>query len=264
MSNTKNDGPKILILDIETAPILANVWRIWDENVGLNQIHSDWHLLSFGAKWVGEKRIIYEDQSKVKPIDNDVKLLKSVHGLLDTADIVVAHHGKKFDLPKLNARFLTNGFQPPSPYKIVDTREIAARTFGFTSNKLEFLSNTLCTKKKLSHRNFAGFELWKECLAGNPKAWAEMKRYNIRDVEALEELYLKLRPWQQTGAPNFGVFTDQETPVCPKCGSENISRNGFVCLAVGKYQRFKCRDCGAWARSGQLWNTPEKRKTILR
>ena len=256
--------PKILILDIETCPILANVWRIFDENIGLNQIRADWHLLSFGAKWVGDKRIVYEDQSKINPIENDRGLLKSVHALLNEADIVVAHNGKKFDLPKLNARFLTNGFQPPAPYKITDTLEIAKKTFGFTSNKLEFLSNALCTKKKLSHREFAGFELWKECLAGNPKAWAEMKRYNIRDVEALEELYLKLRPWQQTGAPNFGVYTDDENPVCPRCGSKHVLKNGLVNLIVGQYQRFKCGDCGAWARSGSLWNTPEKRKTILR
>lgn len=260
----KNNGPKILILDIETAPILASVWKIWDENVGLNQINSDWHLLSFGAKWLNEKRVIYEDQSKTRPIENDRGLLKSVHGLLNTADIVVAHHGKKFDLPKLNARFITNGFEPPAPYKIVDTREVAARVFGFTSNKLEFLSSVLCTKKKLSHREFGGFMLWKECLAGNPKAWAEMRRYNIRDVEALEELYLKFRPWQQVGSPNFGVFKDDEVKSCPKCGSENILKNGFTCLAVGKYQRYKCGDCGAWARSGQLWNTPEKRKSLLR
>jgi len=256
--------PRILILDIETAPLLASVWRIWDENIGLNQINSDWHLLSFSAKWVGSSKIIYADQSRAKRIEDDTRLLAIVHKLLCEADIVVAHHGKKFDLPKLNARFITNGFQPPSPYKIVDTREVAAKTFGFTSNKLEFLSSVLCTKKKLAHRKFAGFELWKQCLAGNQAAWAEMKKYNIRDVEALEELYLKFRPWQQVNSPNFSVFNSSEVEQCPKCGSENIQRNGFICLTVGKYQRFKCGDCGAWARSGVLANTKEKRKAMLR
>lgn len=255
--------PKILILDIETAPLLASVWRIWEENVGLNQINSDWHLLSFSAKWVGDKTIIYEDQSKARRIEDDTRLLKIVHALLCEADIVVAHHGKKFDLPKLNARFITNGFQPPSPYKIVDTREIAAKNFGFTSNKLEFLSSVLCSKKKLAHRKFAGFELWKECMAGNSAAWAEMRKYNIRDVEALEELYLKLRPWTQTG-PNFAIFNDAEVEQCPKCGSENIQRRGYSFLTVGKYQRFQCTDCGAWGRSGSLINTKEKRKSLLR
>lgn len=44
---------KVLLSDIETAPILASVWRIWDQNIGLNQIKADWHLLSFAAKWLG-------------------------------------------------------------------------------------------------------------------------------------------------------------------------------------------------------------------
>jgi hypothetical protein len=141
---------------------------------------------------------------------------------------------------------------------------VAAKTFGFTSNKLEFLSSVLCTKKKLAHRKFAGFELWKQCLAGNQAAWAEMKRYNIRDVEALEELYLKFRPWQQVGSPNFAVFNDTEVEQCPKCGSENIQRRGYSFLTVGKYQRFQCTDCGAWGRSGLLVNTKGKRKSLLR
>lgn len=254
---------KILLLDIETAPIIASVWRIWDQNISLGQIKSDWHLLSFAAKWLGEKRVIYQDQSSTFAIENDRKLLVSIHKLLNEAEVVIGHHGKKFDLPAINARLITSGFEPPSPYKIIDTREIAARHFRFTSNKLEFLSGILCKKKKITHRKFAGFELWKECLAGNPKAWAEMRRYNIRDVEALEELYIKLRPWQ-VNAPNFGLYDEKESPFCPKCGSENVSRNGVICLAVGKYQRFKCGDCGGWARAAKPVNTAEKRASLLR
>lgn len=256
-------NPRILILDVETAPLLAYVWRLWGEqNLGLNQLKTDWHLLSFAARWIGEKRIIYEDQSKVKNIENDYALLVSLHKLLNDADVVVAHHGKKFDLPVINARFIASGFEPPSPYKIVDTREIAAKHFRFTSNKLEFLSG-LCIKKKLSHRKFAGFELWKECLAGNPQAWAEMKKYNIADVEALEELYIKLRPWT-AGHPNCGLYDDAEDSVCVKCGSENVSRNGFIFLTIGKYQRWKCGDCAAWMRSSKPCNTIEKRASLLR
>ncbi len=29
---------KILVLDIETAPIVAHVWGLFDQNIGLNQI----------------------------------------------------------------------------------------------------------------------------------------------------------------------------------------------------------------------------------
>jgi hypothetical protein len=62
----KLKGPKVLFIDIETAPILARVWNIWEENIGLNQIEMDWSILAFAAKWLGDpdNQIIYFYQSK--------------------------------------------------------------------------------------------------------------------------------------------------------------------------------------------------------
>lgn len=109
--------------------------------------------------------------------------------MLDEAEIVITQNGKKFDQKKLNARFILNGFQPPSSYKHIDTLCIARKHFGFTSNKLSQLTDKLCKKyKKLSHNNFPGFELWQECIKGNIEAWNEMEKYNRQDVLSLEEL----------------------------------------------------------------------------
>lgn len=78
---------RTLILDIETAPILANVWRTWKENVGMDQIRADWYILSFSAKWLGAKRVMYFDQSKAKDIEDDTFLMRKLHELLNEADI---------------------------------------------------------------------------------------------------------------------------------------------------------------------------------
>ena len=43
-------GPKILFLDIELAPLRAALWSIWQQGVGLNQVESDWFILSFCGK----------------------------------------------------------------------------------------------------------------------------------------------------------------------------------------------------------------------
>jgi len=253
-------APKILFIDIETAPIIANVWGLWDENVGLNQIKEDWHLLSFSAKWAGSSTVYYWDQSKEKDITNDRGLLQHAWGLLDEADIVVGHYSSKFDCPKLNSRFVLHGMQPPSPYKQIDTRMIASRRFGFTSNKLEFLSDKLCTKyKKQTKRKFAGFELWKECVARNHKAWREMRKYNMYDVLALEELYHKLRAWDPS--INFDVYHDKLINVC-SCGSTDWVCKGFGFSTVGKYQRYKCKHCGVNRRAKENLLTTEKRKSL--
>lgn len=236
----------ILVFDIETAPIEAYVWGLWDNNVALNQIKEDWSVLSWSAKWLGKKEVMYMDQRNAKNVRDDKKLLRAIWKLLDKADIVITQNGKSFDAKKLNARFVFHGFPPPSSYKHIDTKILAKKYFGFTSSKLEYMSAKLCTKyKKLDHKRFPGQELWTQCLKGNLAAWKEMERYNKHDVLSLEELYTKLIPWDN--AVNFAVYTG-EAMVC-SCGSRDFIRNGFFYSSVGKYQRYACSKCGAEHRN---------------
>ena len=256
------NGPKVLIYDIETAPLLGYVWGLWENNVALNQVHSDWHVLSWSAKWLGspETDVMYMDQRNEKNVEDDRKILQAIWDLLDEADIVVTQNGKSFDQKKLNARFILNGFQPPSSYKHIDTKQIASKHFGFTSNKLEYMTDKLCVKyKKQKHKKFAGFEMWRECLAGNIEAWKEMETYNKYDVLSLEELYTKLIPWDN--AINFNVYHDEEDHVC-KCGSTSFIKNGFYYTSSGKFQKHKCKDCGAEYRDKENLFSKEKRQSL--
>jgi hypothetical protein len=239
-------GPKVLLFDIETAPVLAYVWGLWDQNVGLNQIHTDWYVLSWAAKWLGSPEVFYRDQRWAPSLEDDREILASLWDLLDEADIVVTQNGKKFDQKKLFARFILNGFRPPSSFKHIDTLAIAKRHFGFTSNKLEYMSEKLCRVRKLKHKRFPGFDLWRECLADNIAAWDEMERYNRQDVLALEELWQKLSPWDAKG-PNFSLYHETADHVC-RCGSRDFMRQGWAYTAAGKFQRYLCRACGSESR----------------
>lgn len=257
---SKSTGPKVLIFDIETAPVLGYVWALWDQNVALNQIKSDWYTLSWSAKWLGESKILYADQRNSKDLENDKALLSGIWKLLDEADIVITQNGKSFDCKKLNARFVINGMKPPSPYRHIDTLEIAKRHFGFTSNKLEYMSDKLCTKyKKLTHKRFPGFEMWKECLKGNQSAWKAMEKYNKYDVLSLEELYHKLQPWDTT--INFNVYNDSLEIRC-QCGHDSFERRGFAYTTSGKFQRLVCKECGAWIHSKENLLSKEKKKSL--
>lgn len=248
MKKNKN-SPKILLIDIETAPILGFCWGLFENNIALNQIHKDWHLLSYSAKWLNSNKIYYKDQRNKKNIEDDKELLKEIWILLDEADIVIGQNSKAFDIKKLNARFIINGFQPPSSFKQIDTLQLSRKYFGFTSNKLEYLSKTLNKKhKKSSHKKFSGFELWKECLKNNIAAWKEMEHYNKLDVLSLEELYKKLAPWDTT--INFNLYHNGLINQC-NCGSKNLKKYGFAYTSTGKFQRIKCVDCGAETREKQ-------------
>ena len=264
MKKPKLKGPKVLIFDIETAPIIGHVWSLWENNVSLNQIVADWHVLSWSAKWLGDapSKIMYSDQRKATDIQNDLGLLKGIWNLLDEADVVITQNGKSFDVKKLNARFVINKLPPPSSYKHIDTKLIASKHFGFTSNKLEYMTDKLCTKyKKLKHKKFPGHEMWTECLKGNQDAWKEMEKYNKHDVLALEELYTKLIPWDSS--INFNLYHDQLHTVC-KCGNTNLIKNGFYYTNVGKFQRYKCKSttCGAESRDRTNLFSKDKRKSL--
>lgn len=195
--NVERDVPKVLYLDIETKPIKAWIWGTFNQNIPLNMIIEDWSVLSWSAKWANssESEIIYKDNRSKKgdKLMNDKQLLKPLWKLMDEADIIIGQNSDRFDLPKLNARFIENGLGCPSEFQTIDTWKMASSKFGFTSNKLEYMSKKLNKKyKKQDHREFSGFELWDQCIKGNKKAWSCMEKYNKYDVLALEELFLGL------------------------------------------------------------------------
>lgn len=258
-------GPKIGLIDIETAPLEGSVWGLFDQTVGLSQIVQEWAIISYCYKPLGGKRssLVYEDNRNEADPRNDGKLLRSLWQIMHDNDILIAQNGKRFDMRKIRARLILNNFTPHRPVKVEDTMLMARQVAAFTSNKLEWLSTYLSNVQKSKHKEFPGFELWAECLKGNPRAWAAMKKYNIPDVLSMEEVYMRLRPWVK-GHTNIAAYHDHEHMACPVCASTNLrqdERNAFT--QVGEYHQYQCGDCGAWSRSRYTINSTSKRKALL-
>ena len=235
---------KILFLDIETAPSLGWVWGKWQQNV--IDFKSDWYILSFAYKWAHENEVkvmgLNDFGSYKRDQENDKQLLKALWKLINEADIVIAHNGDGFDLPKINTRFLTHKLPPPTPYKTVDTLKIAKKVFMFDSNKLDDLARYLGVGRKLPH---TGFHLWKGCMSGDPEAWQLMKDYNKHDVELLEQVYYLIRAWDKNH-PNV----NQGQEACPTCASFNVQKRGFNYTLLRKKQRYSCQNCHRWFEGG--------------
>lgn len=232
---------KILLLDIETAPNMAYVWGAWKQNVGHNQWVKKSHIMSIAYKWLNAEGTFYMENR----LNDDRDIVREIYRLLDEADIVVAHNGQKFDLPTIIGRGVVHGFQPPSPYFIVDTFQVARKELRLVGNSLKILCDQLGLPAKEDHKKFPGFELWAECLKGNDEAWEEMKEYNIADVTSLEALYLRLRPYMKNH-PNVVYNTDEVK--CPKCGGDVQYRGYYFSRAGLCYRRFQCKKCGGWGR----------------
>lgn len=240
--------PKILVLDIETKPIIAYCWGLFDQNISLDMIIEDWSIISWAAKWIGSDEVFYQDLSKNKDYTDDRKIVEGIFNLLNECDAILTQNGSRFDEKKLNAKFAEYGLGAPSPYRHIDALKIKKKKFGLTSNKLEYSTNKFNSKyKKLKHKNFPGMSLWIECLNGNQDAWKEMMEYNIHDVLALEELYTEhLIGWDNT--INHSVY-NLSKGCCPNCGSEDLIAKDYVYTKTGAYQSFRCKKCKAFSRS---------------
>lgn len=251
----KSNAPKILIFDIETAPMEVYTWGIFDQNIAINQIKGDWFILCYSAKWLFGEKILHDRLTGKESLKkNDRRIVMSLWKLLDEADMVVAHNGDAFDIKKSNARFLRHGLPLPSPYRPIDTLKIARQNFKITSNKLDYLCRFLGLKTKV---DTGGFDLWRKCINGCESALKTMDTYCQNDVRILEELYLKLRPYHKSH-PDVGLYMETTNKTCPNCGSEKLKWKGFYTTMSNKYKTARC-ECGAIIRSKEKYDTRRKK-----
>ncbi len=59
------------------------------------------------------------------------------------------------------------------------------------------------------------------------------------------------------------IVTEKD-PICPSCGSKNISPRGFHDLRFVTYRRYSCKDCGISFRAGIEIPRTNYSKTIVR
>ncbi|BCO56127.1 hypothetical protein MINTM005_13710 [Mycobacterium intracellulare] len=245
-------APKILTLDIETQPATAEVWSLWDQNIGIQQIVEPSSVLCFAAKWEHQKQVQFFAEWDGRGI-----MLDAAHELLDEADYVVTWNGRKFDIPHLMGEFLLTKRTPPSPHRDIDLFLVAKKNFNLMSNKLDFYSQQLGVGAKVKN---GGFGLWQEIR--RPKSEASllrarklMQKYNEADVVLTEKLFRQMRPW--ISGMNCPAYNEElGKPGCTRCGSTNLNARGWAYTTTLRYRRFRCMDCGGWMRSKKSEPTP--------
>lgn len=207
------------------------------------------YIMSCSIKELGVEGVTYYENRT----DNDSKIVSQIAEHIADASFIIAHNGRKFDIPLIKARAIVNGLKPFPPFKVIDTLDIAKKEFRFNRNTLDNLAKELKVEhEKLTHRKFNGFELWSECLKQNDEAWKEMRAYNELDVIVLEEVYLKLRGWYSTHpAITTATTTEDSKKRCPRCAGETV-RAGYYFTNKGKYQRYRCLCCNSWSSESTM------------
>lgn len=241
----KKNKSRVLIYDIEVTALNIDAWATYETSA--IRVNREWYMLCFAYKWLGDKKTkvvaLPDFATYKKDKRNDIEVCRELHKLFNEADVIIAHNGDAFDQKKTNARFLAHDFEPPSSYHQIDTLKLARKHFKLTSNRLNDLGQYLKVGKKVET---GGYDLWVGCMNGDKKAWGKMKKYNKQDVDLLEQVYLKLRPWATTH-PNMANI-EGRPEACPICGVEGFMwAQGVRYTKTGQYRRFQCKDCGAYS-----------------
>lgn len=235
----KNNS-RILVLDIETRPAKAYIWKMFDENISLEQLIEPSSILCVGAMWLGSKTCLFFSEWE----HGKLEMLKHVHSLLSEADAVVGYNSDRFDLAKLNGEFLLYGLAPVPPLTSIDLYK-QIKKMGLQSAKLAYVGPFLGIGSKVAHE---GFALWKGVMDGNAAARNRMKGYCIGDVKLTVNLYLRLRPYIKNH-PHLG---ESKSASCGACGSKHLQSRGYRRTKAFKIQRLHCQGCGSWSDGSRV------------
>lgn len=238
---------KILYFDIETAPMLAHIWQPKVDWVPHGQLVHDTFMLCWAAKWEDGGTVMFDNLSVKEVLEqDDFRIVESLAELVRKADIIVAHNINRFDLPQLNTRLLLHGQEPLGPVRTIDTLTLAKKSFRLAYNKLDYLAGVLAIGNKIK----TDFDLWLDVYHGDPDAMESMVEYNIKDVELLQEVLHKLKPYA-VGLPRLVDAEEKDEMICPFCGSGDLMRRGFYRTQSNNFARLQCQECRRYSRIRQ-------------
>lgn len=219
--------PKIVCFDIETSNL--------DGDYG--------YILCAAIKPLGEPakvlRISDYELHKTQPW-NDRLLVRDIKQELERADVWVSYYGKRFDQPMINARLLASGAKPLSeviPH--IDLYYVARRVLRISSKRLGNVAELLKIQPKMPVPR----AIWVRAQAGHAPSIAYLSRRCRRDVETLEQAYLKLRSNVRLH-PHIGVTP--EANLCRYCGEPRLQRRGYAITRGQRKRRVQCQACGSW------------------
>lgn len=230
---------KRLFFDIETSFNIGIFWRSgYNLTIQPEDIIKERAIICVSWKWEDKPEIhtLTWDEKQC-----DKKLLKAFIKEMNKADEVIAHNGDRFDIKWLRTRCLFHGLPMFPQYQSIDTLKHAKSQFNFNSNKLDYIAKFLGVGAKLKHE---GMDMWKAIVFNKDKdALNRMVQYCEMDVEVLEKVYHKLRPYTKHKV-NYAVLRGEEKYCCPNCGTPNVRLRKTYTTAQGTIQHYMtCKEC---------------------
>lgn len=174
---------KVCFWDLETTNLSALMGRI---------------LCCSFAELEGEAYTFRQDHPDFtgETLTDDSNLVLAIREELETYDLIVAHNGRLFDIPLLNARLAKAGLGPLKTHFMLDTRwYLNSASMRIGSAKLE---NAAKFFELGNQKTPISWDVWQRAAALERDAMDSVVEHCEADVKVLRELYPIVLPYVST------------------------------------------------------------------
>lgn len=230
---------KRLFFDIEVSPNLVFSWQIGNK-IALfpENIVEERQIICISYKWEGNNKV-----HSIKWIDNnDENIVREFYPIIASADELVGHNLRGFDVKWFKTRALYYGLPSFGEIPILDTLTISRSKFKFNSNKLDYIIRYL---KLGAKKDNGGFDTWKKIILHKDKKSLDlMVKYCEQDVLETEKVFNSIKNYGNFKT-NRAILIEGDYHHCPECTSPNTGLAGTKTTLAGVIRRkMLCKDCG--------------------
>jgi len=227
---------RILIYDIETPRLRAELWWSGQQWVNGNDIIDEPKIISISWKWFGDDTIHAAHWDLKTQCDKEMMVEFLEH--YNAADVVVGINNDKFDNRWINVRAAKHRLEVNTFVRSIDIQKQCKRLFRLPSYSLKYLGAFFDIP--MQKENHEGIIMWREIQFGKMKKrieyMAKMIKYNVGDIMATEGLFLRLMP-QLNLHSHLAVIHGGVKHSCPLCGStEEIEHVKTTATLAGTIQ----------------------------
>ena len=163
LNNTKENisNDKILVYDIETSRIKADIWSTGKQYINHAQLRSKTTIISIAWKWVGQNEVYSLTWDKKHC---DKSMLKEFLKVYNSASMVVGQNNNSFDNKLINTRAAYHKLHVDRFVKSFDIYRMAKRYFRLPSYSMAYMASYFGLTLKQSHE---GIYMWEMIEYGN-------------------------------------------------------------------------------------------------
>ena len=227
---------RILIYDIETPRLRAELWWSGKQYVNGNDVIDEPKIISISWKWYGEEKVYAANWDLKTQCDKE--MMETFLKEYNKADVIVGINNDRFDNRFINLRAAKHRLDVNTFVRSIDIQKQAKRLFRMPSYSLKYMGAFFGIP--LQKQNHEGLVMWQKIQYGTiperKEYMGKMIDYNVGDIHATEGLLMRLMP-QLNLHSHLGAAYGAGVYSCPLCGeSEDIELTKSTRTLAGTIQ----------------------------